>query len=1050
MSRATVKPLCRSVLGALALMSFYGTASAAQIAETPFMLQQNTATKAEIGVKPNFMFLIDDSGSMSYQAGRGRRSRTTRLDVTKNALNAILNKYQDQFYWGLQTYHNNGRASYDGYTDNWQAVKRQVDRIWPDGGTPTTRRYYEVTKRMRDDTQYRCQKNTIVVLTDGDANSSCTNPSWSNITTFNYGRTFIDDHFGMRRPGQCTSETGGPVDWGWDKNDGLEFFSKTLASKDFKTTGTDRTGKSWNGSPDDPKDKVTGRSAYEKQTINTITIGLSEDISRDGQIYLERGASSSNGKKNFYMAYDQDDLLAAFEQAAQAALPDVNIAVESGSTSAPAVVTGGKEATSATSIRLDTGTWSSQIRFYSIQKNAATNKSELTNNYKVPSFANRRTLINTGSETRFFERLAADNAFFGIPAATGAVDEKEWTEALRPWTMRTPSPDDAAVKQVAERNKYSQPYRLREPKDVDGEPFITRDLGDIIDSPLVAIGEKQNGQQKFLVTAANDGMVHFFRNSTNQTHPYDLKVSYIPAAMERHSSSSSRTLGTTLKEVAHEEYGKTALNPHRYLLNGGFTVVGTPENSSGKRQYFMFGAMGQGGRGAYALNVGGVNRADNTPLGIEADPSSWESSVPLFETEKGAQNTLGLTIGTPKIGRVAVNVNRTDIRYGGFLASGYKDKPAADAAVDAVNETALYVYDMLGQDANTGAPVSGNQPGKLLKKITVDGGIGGLSTPTLLDTDVDGVYDLAYAGDFGGNLYRFDLRGPADQWRAVRIFDGRGSQPIVAAPTISYRPDGNYIIIFGTGSDIYTEELLDNYPTQAVYGIYDDVKEPNPVTVTHQDLLKQTFEKRDGGYYYLTNHQMGPNHKGWTFDLLTKDESGTLNERVVTQGRMILRTAVLETRMYGTQVEEKPSHGDVCMPSTTTTKVEPRSRQLQINSTNGGALTAKDARIVYKNSNYPQGANYPSSSQVLAGLMNSTYTASAIAGSTMTVDGEGGSSGEDQAKADRTKRVSNTCFRSKENQSMIIGNTKLGLSTADVEGPGCGQNLRRINWREIF
>ena len=69
---------------------------------------------------------------------------------------------------------------------------------------------------------------------------------------------------------------------------------------------------------------------------------------------------------------------------------------------------------------------------------------------------------------------------------------------------------------------------------------------------------------------------------------------------------------------------------------------------------------------------------------------------------------------------------------------------------------------MLGKEVGTGdkrGNRTGKAPGDLLKKIEVQDGVGGLSTPTLVDTDFDGVIDVAYAGDRGGNMYRFDLRG---------------------------------------------------------------------------------------------------------------------------------------------------------------------------------------------------------------------------------------------------------------------------------------------------
>lgn len=64
--------------------------------------------------------------------------------------------------------------------------------------TPTTRRYYEVVKNfVIPNIKYRCQKSYVVVVSDGDANMSCSNqasgedPRKSPNTNFNYDRKIL-------------------------------------------------------------------------------------------------------------------------------------------------------------------------------------------------------------------------------------------------------------------------------------------------------------------------------------------------------------------------------------------------------------------------------------------------------------------------------------------------------------------------------------------------------------------------------------------------------------------------------------------------------------------------------------------------------------------------------------------------------------------------------------------------------------------------------------------------------------------------------------------
>ncbi|ENV5098957.1 pilus assembly/adherence protein PilC, partial [Neisseria gonorrhoeae] len=150
--------------------------------------------------------------------------------------------------------------------------------------------------------------------------------------------------------------------------------------------------------------------------------------------------------------------------------------------------------------------------------------------------------------------------------------------------------------------------------------------------------------------------------------------------------------------------------------------------------------------------------------------------------------------------------------YSAFLASGYaaKDINSND------NKTALYVYDLE------------NGSGSLIKKIEAPSGKGGLSSPTLVDKDLDGTVDIAYAGDRGGNMYRFDLSSDKpSEWTVRTIF--QGTKPITSAPAVSRLADKR-VVIFGTGSDLTEDDVL-NTGEQYIYGIFDDDKSTVKVTV---------------------------------------------------------------------------------------------------------------------------------------------------------------------------------------------------------------------------
>ncbi|HFC8888578.1 TPA: PilC family type IV pilus tip adhesin, partial [Neisseria meningitidis] len=410
---------------------------------------------------------------------------------------------------------------------------------------------------------------------------------------------------------------------------------------------------------------------------------------------------------------------------------------------------------------------------------------------KEPSFTGRQTVIRlddgvreikldkNNNEVVDFNGRNGNNDTFGIVKEYSVTpDANEWKKVLLPWTVRA-SNDDNQFKTInqqlnQQKIQYSQRYRIRE----NGNNS-KRDLGDIVNSPIVAVGE-------YLATAANDGMVHIFKkNGGGDDRNYSLKLSYIPGTMPRKDiQSQDSTLAKELRAFAEKGYVGD-----RYGVDGGFVL--RQVELSGKKHVFMFGAMGFGGRGAYALDL---TKADGN------DPTK----ASLFDVKDNGNNgnngnnrvELGYTVGTPQIGKTH------DGKYAAFLASGYATKTIDDQQ----NKTALYVYDL-------------ESSGNLITKIEVPSGKGGLSSPTLVDKDLDGIVDIAYAGDRGGNMYRFDLSGQdPKQWSARAIF--KGDKPITSAPAISQLKDKR-VVIFGTGSDL-SEDDVDKMDEQYIYGIFDD------------------------------------------------------------------------------------------------------------------------------------------------------------------------------------------------------------------------------------
>ncbi|EMR8770404.1 pilus assembly/adherence protein PilC, partial [Neisseria gonorrhoeae] len=603
------------------------------------------------------------------------------------------------------------------------------------------------------------------------------------------------------------------------------------------------------------------------------------------------------------------------------------------------------------------------------------------------------------------------NDTFGIykdRLVTPEVDE--WAKVLLPWTVRYYGNDDIFKtfnqpnnKKQSDKKQYSQKYRIRTKEDDNDKP---RDLGDIVNSPITAVGG-------YLATAANDGMVHIFKkNGGSDERSYNLKLSYIPGTMERKDiEGNDSDLAKELRAFAEQGYVGD-----RYGVDGGFVLRRITDDQDKQKHFFMFGAMGLGGRGAYALDL---TKIDSNPVGVS-----------MFDVQNDKNNNkndsnrvkLGYTVGTPQIGKTQNG------KYAAFLASGYAAKNIGSGD----NTTALYVYDLE------------NGSGSLIKKIEVQGGKGGLSSPTLVDKDLDGTVDIAYAGDRGGNMYRFDLSSDKpSEWAVRTIFEG--TKPITSAPAVSRLADKR-VVIFGTGSDLSEEDVVGK-DQQYIYGIFDDDKGTGTVKVTVQNgtgggLLEQTLTKENNTLFLSNNKASGGSaDKGWVVKLRE-------GERVTVKPTVVLRTAFVTIRSY--------TGMDKCGAQTAI---------LGINTADGGALTPRSARPIVPDHNsvaqysghkkttdgksVPIGCMWKNSKTVCPNgyvydkPVNVRYLDEKKTDDfPVTADGDAGGSGT--FKEGKKPARNNRCFSGKGVRTLLMND----LDSLDITGPMCG--IKRLSWREVF
>ena len=1073
-------------------------------ADIPLHLQNSSTTKTAYSVKPNIVFFIDSSASMigklkgsykcrtrtsikknskdktiawspwgEYKYGYEKKTipsnnndnqyqcqEATRLDGVKDVLLSILANYRNDMYFayrpliGTDDRYNEFFEPSD--PEQYKKLTSLIKNTVAAGGTPTTAQYPVMARNLvMNKLKYRCQKSYIVLLSDGEADDTSAKSDVVKDGYFDEGRSDAERYDFFVRA-KYKNE---------NKPKRLQYYTNTLYTKNFgpyiyeskfytsdsfaiyssaKKRLTDDAGQPW-----DTIDEHTKLPFEQKAETFTISVGLkepndktataAEKIARE---YLEKGAMPADGKHN-YNANSQENIIQAFKDIFDNIKGVTETTNTTSTATAPTVAISSSEQDnlSITAI-IESGTWGSKL---CIRRITDTNDSKCAQ----PSYGNRKLLLNNGTETYLYSANLSDLNNDNFKITNNGKNQSEWANGLLAWLSRSKPDEDI------KSDNFELIYRQRTDSPLAGFGG-TRDMGDIIDNPIITAGNLDGDYQKYMITSANDGMVYVF-GATNNANFYDLKFNFMPMNIERQSNDGSDLVSHYYKDLVNENYGKSDKYPHRFLLNGGMVVQQTEQSvdpATGQlrpQQTFMVSTMGQAGRGAFAINIGGNDLVSKEPIGVDNMGSAgWYKDISLFQTPTGKDNYFGFTIGTPAIGRLRVNEDpdasptsvANHIREAAFISNGYNYSStlANDHASHPSPESALYIYDILGVDVGTdGYKKTGYSKGELIAKLSLeqdpdsDERTGGLSSPTVLDIDRDGVADIVYAGDYSGNLYRFDLRSPdPKQWTVHKIFSA--GVPITSAPSVimvndvdakgnSSRKKMTAIITFGTGSDIYQSDLKDKNQ-QAVYGIYDNLNDTSPTGINKSALLEQELTA-SGEYRMLTDKKFDPKvHRGWFFNL----ENGT-GERVVSKPAVISYAGAVISRTYEVKKDNKLE--DPCQATESKQESDVYSGRIQYNIKTGGRLKKGDPNFIF-DSNAPFG-----SSVTIRGLYS--FTISSAANSVEI----GGNLTQTPLEEKQRNQELEDCTR-----SPIVGVDTNG-NTITINAPRCAIKFKRLSWREI-
>ena len=350
-------------------------------------------------------------------------------------------------------------------------------------------------------------------------------------------------------------------------------------------------------------------------------------------------------------------------------------------------------------------------------------------------------------------------------------------------------------------------------------------LGDIQHSTV--LHWNHGSAKRRLYVGANDGMLHVF-NATTGAEVF----AYVPSML----------IGG-LGRLAARPYSHALFVDGALAMSDVNVTTGSGASAVTSRRTWLAGALGGGGKGLFMLDMTDPEAADETAAAAKI---KWEISA----SSSGFAN-LGHSYAAPRIARLNHGLAAV------IVGNGYNNSGHGRASLLVIN-------------ADTGA---------LVREI--DTGVGslaspnGLSTATLVDSDGDGLVDLAYAGDIDGNLWRFNLAGnDPTAYTATRLFTPAtaGSaaqalaQAIAVAPAVSPHPAGGRLVLFGTGRLLSATDTT-NTAVHAVMGLWDGAPAGNTAWLTQ--TLTETSANGSRLRYAsgnLPNWAAG-GHRGWTVAL---------------------------------------------------------------------------------------------------------------------------------------------------------------------------------------
>ncbi|MGQ0836092.1 MAG: pilus assembly protein [Gammaproteobacteria bacterium] len=604
----------------------------------------------------------------------------------------------------------------------------------------------------RSPIQFQCQRNFVILLTDGEPNED------------DSADTRIEQlpGFASINPGGCGAAGQGRC---------LAEMARYLNQADL----------------------ATGANMNGVQNAVTYTIGFGPDVS--GSTFLAETAVAGGGD-----AFSADDIV-GLTTALQEIVSDIGERSSTFTTPSVAVnafsrLQSSNELYISVFEPTDTARWPGNLKKYGLENGRIVDVSGNDAIDPITGFFTdtAQSIWTVGPPDG--KRVKVGGAASLLPAPAGR-DVYTFIESADQRNLTSPANQfvtaNAALSDALLGTSESEPTRIQliewargvDVRDANGNGNTTeqnRFMGDPLHARPVLVTYSNAANEALVFVPTNDGFLHAVAADTGRE-----LWSFVPQELLARLTSLYRDPG-----VATRDYG---LDGDIRVLRFDVDQNGIIESNEGDRVFVYFG-MRRGGRSYYALDV--TNRTSPRVL--------WRIGESAT-TGADALPGIGETWSTPALARVRIggvtqNPEEIVLIFGGGYDEGQED---FDFRTDTSGHRIYMVDAVTGKLLwYAGGPDGAGTPDLALAQMTH-------SIParvTVIDTDGNGFADRMYTADTGGRVWRFDIwndRSPAELVTGGVFANlgaaGQGTPALLDTRRFYYTPD--VALIQRRGADPY-------------------------------------------------------------------------------------------------------------------------------------------------------------------------------------------------------------------------------------------------------